>query len=85
MSTAPGLAIASTAPPAAAPLGEVLRMLPGPPASAWQTGGVLFRGRMEDLAFRSVRDRVALRCELFVAPPGSGKSVLANTIDLGLA
>ena len=50
MSSALGLAVASTAPAAAAPLGEVLRMLPwGRPASPWATGTALFRtpyGRM---------------------------------------
>ena len=86
MSSAPGLAVASTAPPAAAPLGEVLRMLPwGRPASPWPTGSVLFRtpdGRMWPCdAAGSSR---TMNFDLFVAPAGFGKSVLANTLNLGL-
>ena len=86
MSSAPGLAVASTAPPAAAPLGEVLRMLPwGRPASPWPTGSVLFRtpdGRMWPCdAAGSSRTMIV---DLFVAPAGFGKSVLANTLNLGL-
>jgi len=86
MSTAPGLAIASTAPPAAAPLGEVLRMLPwGRPASPWQTGAVLFRTPDGKIwPFDPSGSRRTSVCEIYVAPPGHGKSVLDNTILLGL-
>ena len=87
MSSALGLAVASTAPPAAAPLGEVLRMLPwGRPASPWSTGSVLFRvpdGRMWPLDPSGSRRTMVV--DLFVAPSGFGKSVLANTMNLGLA
>ena len=86
MSTAPGLALASTAPAAAAPLGEVLRMLPwSRPASPWATGAVLFRvpdGRI--WPFDPSGSRRTSVAEIFVAPPGHGKSVLDNTILLGL-
>ena len=86
MSSALGLAVASTAPAAAAPLGEVLRMLPwGRPASPWADGSVLFRtpdGRMWPLDPSGSRRTMVL--ELFVAPSGFGKSVLANTVLLGL-
>jgi intracellular multiplication protein IcmB len=86
MSSAPGLAVASTGPAAAAPLGEVLRMLPwGRPASPWPTGSVLFRtpdGRMWPYdAAGSMRTMIV---DLFVAPSGFGKSVLNNTMNLGL-
>ena len=86
MSSALGLAVASTAPAAAAPLGEVLRMLPwGRPASPWSTGSVLFRvpdGRMWPLDPSGSRRTMVV--DLFVAPSGFGKSVLANTMNLGL-
>lgn len=86
MSSAPGLALASTAPPAAAPLGEVLRMLPwGRPASPWPKGAVVFRtpdGRV--WPYDPTGSRRTMVTDLFFAPSGSGKSVLANTILLGL-
>ena len=86
MSSAPGIAVASTAPPAAAPLGEVLRMLPwGRPASPWSQGAVVFRtpdGRI--WPFDPAGSRRTMVVDLFVAPSGYGKSVLANTILLGL-
>jgi len=86
MSSALGLAVASTAPAAAAPLGEVLRMLPwGRPASPWQVGSVLFRtpdGRM--WPFDPAGSRRKHTLDLFVAPSRFGKSVLSNTILLGL-
>ncbi len=87
MSTVPGLALASTANPSLALLGDALTMLPwNRTASPWASGSVLFRrpdggiwpydpsgGRLRPLV-----------CDTFVAPPGSGKSVLANTINIGL-
>ena len=86
MSSALGLAVASTAPSAAAPLGEVLRMLPwGRPASPWSTGSVLLRvpdGRMWPMDPSGSRRTMVV--DLFVAPSGYGKSVLANTMNLGL-
>ncbi len=86
MSSALGLAVASTAPAAAAPLGEVLRMLPwGRPASPWATGTALFRtpdGRM--WPYDPAGSRRTMVVDVFVAPSGFGKSVLANTVLLAL-
>ncbi len=86
MSSAPGLAVASTAPAAAAPLGQVLRMLPwGRPASPWATGSVLFRtpdGRM--WPYDPAGSLRLMVVDLFIGTSGLGKSVLANTILLGL-
>ena len=87
MSTAPGLALASTANPALAPLSDALGMLPwSHTASPWDMGSVLFRradGGMwpYNPAGGSFRPLVV---DIFVAPPGRGKSVLANTINIGL-
>lgn len=87
MSSVPGLALTSTAPPSVALVGDVFTMLPwGRTASPWERGSILFRqpnGAMwpYDPSGGSKRPAVT---DIFVAPPGSGKSVLANTINLGL-
>ena len=87
MSSVPGLSLTSTGTPCLAPLGDALAMLPwNRTASPWQQGSVLFRlptGAIwpYDPSGGSKRPQVL---DLFVAPPRSGKSVLANTINLGL-
>jgi intracellular multiplication protein IcmB len=87
MSTAPGLALASTANPALALLGDALLMLPwSRTASPWENGSVLFRrpdGGIWPYDPAGGRKR-PLVVDIFVAPPGAGKSVLANTINIGL-
>jgi intracellular multiplication protein IcmB len=87
MSSVPGLALASTGTPALALLGDALLMMPwNRTASPWASGAVLFR-RPDggiwpyDPSGGSKRPQVL---DIFVAPPRSGKSVLANTINLGL-
>jgi intracellular multiplication protein IcmB len=87
MSSVPALAMTSTAGPSLALLGDALAMLPwSRSGSPWEQGSVLFRqpnGAMwpYDPSGGSKRPLVL---DIFVAPPGSGKSVLANTINLGL-
>jgi len=87
MSSVPGLALASTANPSLAPIGEALPLLPwSHTISPWERGSVLFRlpnGAIwpYDPSGGSMRP---LMIDIFVAPPGSGKSVLANTINIGL-
>jgi intracellular multiplication protein IcmB len=87
MSSVPALALASTGTPSLALLEDALAMLPwNRTASPWTHGSVLFRrpdGAIwpYDPAGGSMRPQVL---DIFVAPPGSGKSVLANTINLGL-
>jgi intracellular multiplication protein IcmB len=87
MSSVPGLALASTANPSLAPLGDALAMLPwSHTGSPYDSGSVLFRcadGRMWPYDPSGGRMR-PLVVDMFVAPPGAGKSVLANTINLGL-
>jgi len=87
MSSVPGLSLASTGNPSLALLGDALAMMPwSRTASPWEHGSVLFRlphGALwpYDPSGGSKRPMVL---DIFVAPPGSGKSVLANTINLGL-
>ena len=87
MSTVPGLALASTGNPSLALIGEALAMLPwNHTVSPWAAGSVLFRTPSGaiwpyDPAGGSKRPVVI---DIFVAPPGSGKSVIANTINVGL-
>ena len=87
MGSAPGLALASTANPSLAPLGDTLLMLPwSRTASPWESGSVLFRrpdGGMWPYDPSGGRKRPSV-VDIFVAPPGGGKSVLANTINIGL-
>jgi intracellular multiplication protein IcmB len=87
MSTAPGLSLTSTANPSLALLGDALAMLPwNRTASPWESGSVLFRrpdGGIWPYDPAGGRKR-PLVVDIFVAPPGSGKSVLANTINIGL-
>lgn len=87
LSSVPGLSLTSTGTPNYALLGEALAMLPwNRTASPWRHGSVLFRkpdGGLwpYDPSGGAKRPQV---CDIFVAPPRSGKSVLANTINLGL-
>ncbi|HTV32450.1 MAG TPA: ATP-binding protein [Methylocella sp.] len=87
MSSVPVLSRTSTGAPSLALLGDALTMLPWNRAgSPFEEGSVLFRqpnGAMwpYDPSGGSKRPLVL---DIFVAPPGSGKSVLANTINLGL-
>jgi len=87
MSSVPGLSLASTGTPCLALLGDALAMLPwNRTASPWQEGSVLLRrpdGSIWpcDPAGGAMRPQVL---DVFIAPPRSGKSVLANTINLGL-
>lgn len=87
MSSVPGLALTSTAPASLALLGDTLSMLPwNRTASPWECGSVLFRLPNGGLwpYDPSGGSKRPLVLDIFVAPPGSGKSVLANTINLGL-
>lgn len=85
MSSAMGIACASTAPAAVAPLSEVLRLLPWQrPSSPFDVGSVLLRtpdGRV--WPYQTGSTLTTTWFDLIFAQPGAGKSVLMNSLNLG--
>lgn len=85
MSSAMGIACASTAPAAAAPLTEVIKLLPWQrPSSPFREGSVLLRtpdGRV--WPYQTGSNLTTTWFDLIFAQPGAGKSVLMNTLNLG--
>lgn len=86
-SSALGIACASTAPPAVAPLVDVMRLLPWQRASSpFEQGSVLFRtpdGRV--WPYQTGSNLTTTWFDLIFAQPGAGKSVLMNALSLGTA
>ena len=86
MSSAPGIAIASTAPSHYAPLRDVLTMMPwNRVGSPWEQGAVLWRtfeGR--PFPYDPVGSLRQMVFNLICGEPGHGKSMLSNTTILGL-
>lgn len=82
-----GFTANSVATPSVAPLSDTVFMLPFTrPASAWQYGAVLLRspdGKPWPYQPGSVQQTTWI--DLMYARPGSGKSVLSNSINLALA
>ncbi len=85
MSTALGIACASTAPAGIAPLYEILKLLPWQrAASPFEKGSILFRtpdGR--PWLYQTGTNVTTTWFDLVFAQPGGGKSVLMNTLNLG--
>lgn len=85
LSSAMGIHCASTAPPAVAPLREILKLMPWQRASSpWERGSVLFRtpdGRV--WPYQTGSNVTTTWFDLVFAQPGGGKSVLMNTLNLG--
>lgn len=85
MSSALGIACASTAPSAIAPLAEVMKLLPWQRASSpFDKGSILFRtpdGRV--WPYQTGTNLTTTWFDLVFAQPGGGKSVLMNTLNLG--
>jgi len=85
MSSALGVACASTAPASIAPFHEVVKLLPWQRAcSPFADGAVLFRtedGRM--WPYQMGTTLTTTWFDLIFAQPGSGKSVLMNALNLG--
>lgn len=85
MSSSLGVGCASTAPPAIAPLREVIKLLPWQRASSpFKEGSVVFRtsdGRV--WPYQTGSSLCTTWFDLIFAQPGSGKSVLMNALNLG--
>lgn len=85
MSSALGLACQSTAPPAVAPLHEVVKLVPWQRSSSpFQKGAVLFRtvdGRL--WPYQTGSALTTTWFDLIFAQPGAGKSVLMNALNMG--
>lgn len=81
-----GVTTNSVATPSVAPLSDVVYMLPiTRPASPWTTGALLFRSTDGKLwPFQPGSTEQTTWIDLIYARPGSGKSVLSNTINLAL-
>jgi len=71
---------------AVAPLSDVIYMLPiTRPSSPWNYGAVLLRSPDgKPLPYQPGSSQQTTWIDLYYARPGSGKSVLSNTINLGL-
>lgn len=85
LSSALGIHCASTAPPAVAPLIEVMKLMPWQRASSpYDRGSILFRtpdGRV--WPYQTGSNVTTTWFDLVFAQPGGGKSVLMNTLNLG--
>ncbi len=82
-----GFTATSVATPSIAPLSDVVYMLPFTrPASAWQYGAVLLRSPDgKPWPYQPGSAQQTTWIDLMYARPGSGKSVLSNSINLALS
>jgi len=85
-STLLGYTAKSVATPSLAPLSDVIYMLPFTrPASSWENGAVLLRSPDgKPWPYQPGSAKQTTWIDLMYARPGSGKSVLSNTINLAL-
>lgn len=85
-STVPAFTLGSIGTKSAAPLSDVLALLPlTRPSSPWADGSVLFRspdGKL--MPFEPYSSKQTTWISLVFASPGSGKSVLMNSLNLAL-
>ena len=87
LSTVPGATMASTAPVAAAPLEHALAMAPiARQASPWEYGSVLYRtDDGKPWPYQPGSSKQNTWVTLMVGTPGSGKSVMMNSINFASA
>ena len=85
MSSALGIACASTAPAAIAPMSEVMKMLPWQrPSSPFSKGANLLRSPDGKIwPYQTGTSMTTTWFDLIFAQPGAGKSVLMNSLNLG--
>ena len=87
LGSVPGIALESTAPPAAAPLASALAMAPlGRPAGPWSEGSILLRsddGKIWPYQPGSLGQNSWT--EIYTGASGSGKSVAMNAFNLAAA
>lgn len=87
LGSVPTLFNGSTAPPSLALMSDALVMMPwNKTASPWQSGSILFTKPDGSIwPYDPIGgSKRPLICDIIIAPPGAGKSVLANTINLGV-
>lgn len=86
VSTMLGVSCSSVATSSVAPLSHVLYMLPlFRPSSPWKRGAILFRSpEGKPWPYQPGSSEQTTWIDLFYARPGSGKSVLSNSINLAL-
>jgi len=86
VSSLPAYSATSVATPSVAPLSDAVYMLPfARPASAWQAGAVLLRSPDgKPWPYQPGSAAQTTWIDLLYARPGSGKSVLSNSINLAL-
>lgn len=86
ISTMLGVSASSEAQPAIAPLRDVVYMMPiTRPASPWNAGAMLFRSPDgKPWPFQPGSTMQTTWIDIIYARPGSGKSVLSNTLNLAL-
>lgn len=84
MSSALGMSVGGTAPPGVAPVEDVVYWLPwGRAATPWRTGPVMFRTPDgKPWPYQPGSSQQTTWIDLVFAPPGYGKSVLMNSINL---
>ena len=84
MSSAMGIACASTAPTAIAPMYEVMKLLPWQrPSSPFDEGSLLLRSPDGKIwPYQTGSSLTTTWFDLIFAQPGAGKSVLLNTLNL---
>lgn len=85
MSSAMGIACASTAPAAVAPMIDVMRMLPWQrPSSPFNKGSIMLRTPDGKIwPYQTGSAMTTTWFDLIFAQPGAGKSVLMNSLNLG--
>lgn len=85
MSSAMGIAAASTAPAAIAPMIDVMKMLPWQrPSSPFNKGSIMLRTPDGKIwPYQTGSSMTTTWFDLIFAQPGAGKSVLMNSLNLG--